>query len=250
MQVLIIEDESPAVSKLKRMLQDLDPDIRILDALSTVEASINWLTENQPPDLVFLDIQLEDGLCFEIFENIKINTPVIFTTAYDKYALDAFKVNSVDYLLKPFNEEALEKAIEKYKTVFKVKIDPSRVEKLINQFQPAKKERFLIKIGEHYRSVKVSDINAFYIKERYNFILTKKGQNLPIDYSLDKLEQQIDSSKFFRANRNIIISQDAISDIIAYSSSRLKIKLDGWSEEDDILISRDRVAAFKRWMDR
>lgn len=249
MKILIIEDEKPAAQKLERLLVEIDSSIEIVNVIESVEETINWLEQHSSPDLIMMDIQLSDGLCFEIFENIEIKTPVIFTTAYDEYALQAFKVNSVDYLLKPVDPYALSKALHKFKTVHS-RNDLSAVEKLIHQFQPKTKERFLIKIGEHFRSVQTSEIRCFYILERCTFIYTYKDKSYPIDYSLDQIEKLVDPAKFFRTNRNFIISITAVKDIIAYSSSRLKIIMKDSPDEDDILVSRERVKAFKEWMDR
>ncbi|HRX68767.1 MAG TPA: LytTR family DNA-binding domain-containing protein, partial [Tenuifilaceae bacterium] len=174
---------------------------------------------------------------------------IIFTTAYDEYTLKAFKVNSVDYLLKPIDSDELKYAINKFDTHYKQN-DDAKLESIINQLQPNTKERFLIKIGEHYKSVQTSIINCFYIKERCNFIHVNEGRNYPIDYSLDKIEQLIDSKSFFRINRNLIINYSAIQDIIAYSSNRLKIIVKNWTEKEDIIVSRERVSDFKEWMDR
>jgi len=250
MKVLIIEDERPASKKLTRLLREIVRDIEIVDVLTSVEQSTNWFLGNEQPDLVFMDVQLEDGICFDIFESCKVSTPVIFTTAFDEYALKAFKVNSVDYLLKPINQDELKNAIDKFKTFHGQKTDQSGIESVLKQLQPGIKERFLIKIGEHYRSVPVSDIYCFYIKERCNFILVSTGKNYPVDYSLDKTEQLIDPKMFFRINRNFIISYSSIRDIISYSSSRLKVVIANWPENDEILVSRERVARFKEWMDR
>lgn len=250
MKVLIVEDEQPASQKLIRLLREIDSGIEVVEIVESVEKATNWLLSHTTPDLIFMDIQLEDGVCFEIFENYDIKTPVIFTTAYDEYSLKAFKVNSVDYLLKPIVLEELKNAIEKFKTVHHQKVDFTRIESFLNKLHPKTKERFLIKIGEHYRSIPVSRINCFFIKERCNFINVDKGKNYAIDYSLDKVEDLIDSKIFFRVNRNFIINFMAIQDIIAYSSSRLKILLTNWEENDEILVSRERVTEFKEWMDR
>jgi DNA-binding LytR/AlgR family response regulator len=250
MKVLIIEDEHPASQKLIRLINEIDPTVEITGLIQSVEQATNWLCTNPHPNLIFMDIQLEDGLCFEIFENCALKTPVIFTTAYDDYSLKAFKVNSVDYLLKPIVLEDLKYAMEKFKTVHHPKMDFEKLESLIHHLQPKTKERFLIKIGEHYRSIPVSGINCFFIKERCNFINVEKGKNYAIDYSLDKAEDLIDPKMFFRVNRNFIVNFSAIKDIIAYSSSRLKIILTDWTEEDEIVVSRERVAEFKDWMDR
>lgn len=250
MKVLIIEDEQLASQKLIRLIEEIDSSIEIVEIIKSVEQATNWLLNNSHPELIFMDIQLEDGTCFEIFENCAIKTPVIFTTAYDDYSLKAFKVNSVDYLLKPVVLEELKNAIEKFKTVHRQKVDYAKIESFVNQLLPKKKERFLIKIGEHYRSIEISRINCFFIKERCNFINVDKGKNYAIDYSLDKVEDIIDSKIFFRVNRNFIINFLAIQDVIVYSSSRLKIILTNWEENDEILVSRERVAEFKEWMDR
>jgi DNA-binding LytR/AlgR family response regulator len=250
MKVLIIEDELPATQKLERLLKEIDETIEIVGVLESVEDSTNWFLQNSHPDLIFMDIQLNDGLSFEIFENIEIKSPVIFTTAFDEYALRAFKVNSVDYLLKPLDSNALKKAVQKYRLVYKKDEYYSKIESLLNQLQPKTKERILIKIGEHYKSIQISDINYFFIKERCTFINIGKGKDYVIDYSLDKAEKMIDPKKFFRVNRNFIINYSSIKDIVAYSSNRLKIIIDTWPDNDLILVSRERVADFKIWMDR
>jgi DNA-binding LytR/AlgR family response regulator len=250
MKVLIIEDEQLASQKLIRLLREIDPGIEVVEIIESVEKATNWLPSHAAPDLIFMDIQLEDGVCFEIFENYDIKTPVIFTTAFDEYSLKAFKVNSVDYLLKPVVLEELKNAIKKYKMVHHQKMDFTRIESIINTLHPQTKERFLVKIGEHYRSIPVSRINCFFIRERCNFINVDKGSNYAIDYSLDKVEDLVDSKMFFRVSRNFIISFSAIQDVIIYSSGRLKIVLTNWGEKDEILVSRERVAEFKEWMDR
>ncbi|MDZ7738181.1 MAG: LytTR family DNA-binding domain-containing protein [Bacteroidales bacterium] len=250
MQVLIIEDERPASQKLQRMLNELDESIDIAGPLESVEDAINWFLANQAPDLVFMDIQLDDGICFEIFENISIETPVIFTTAYDNYALKAFKVNSVDYLLKPIDRQELEKAIDKFKMIHAGNIDFSKIEKILKRISPERKERLLIKTGMHYRSIQITDINCFFTREKSVFINKGGTNDYAVDFSLDKAEKMTDPKRFFRVNRNYIINFTAIRDIIAYSSSRLKIIIDGCHGDNDIIVSRERVADFKKWMDR
>lgn len=250
MKVLIIEDERPASQKLIRLLEQIDAHIEILGVLRSVEQAINWFAENLAPELIFMDIQLEDGISFEIFEACEIKTPVIFTTAYDEYTLKAFKVNSVDYLLKPIALYELEKAISKFNTLHKQKTDFAKLESIIRDLQPKNKERFLIKIGEHYKSVPVSAISCFYSLEKNTFILTDTGKNYPIDYSLDKIEQMTDPRLYFRVNRNFIVNFYAIRDITAFSSSRLKINLTNRAETEEIIVSRERVSDFKDWMDR
>ncbi|MDX9905414.1 MAG: LytTR family DNA-binding domain-containing protein [Bacteroidales bacterium] len=250
MKVLIIEDERPASQKLERLIRQIDPGTEIAGIIESVEQATNWLLNNPPPDLIFMDIQLDDGICFEIFENVTIKTPVIFTTAYDEYSLKAFKVNSVDYLLKPVVLEELKNAIAKFREVHHQKVDFAQMRSFISHYQPQTKERFLIRIGGHYRSIQVSRINCFFNKERCSFIHIDKGNNYAVDYSLDKVEELIDPKMFFRVNRNLIVNFTAIQDVLIYSSNRLKIILSGWDEEDEILVSRERVAEFKEWMDR
>ena len=246
MKVLLIEDERLASTRLERLLKEVDGGIEIITKLQSVEDSINWLSGNEHPDLIFLDIQLDDGLCFEIFEKVEIRTPVIFTTAFDEYALKAFRVNSVDYLLKPIEKAGLCKAIDKYKNFHENNYD-GRIERIVSLLAPRTKERFLVKVGEHYRSIQVSNINCFYIEERCNFMLTSEGKSYAIDYSLDKLEDLVDKGLFFRVNRNFLVSLNAIKDIVSYSSSRLKIILEKWQDTEDILVSREKVRDFKNW---
>ena len=250
MKVLIIEDEQPAAHKLIRLLEEADKQIEVIDVLASIEQTINWLAVHPGPELIFMDIQLEDGISFEIFETCKIQTPVIFTTAYDEYTLKAFKVNSIDYLLKPIAPDDLKAALDKFNVLHRQQANYSRLESIISQLQPKTKERFLIKIGEHYRSVQTLSINCFFIMERNTFIQTDTGKTYPIDYSLDKIEQLVDPGQFFRINRNFIVNFSAIQDILIYSSGRLKIILNGWTEKEDILVSRERVTEFKEWMDR
>jgi DNA-binding LytR/AlgR family response regulator len=247
MKVLIIEDENPASQKLIRLLKNVDPKIEIMHVLKSVEESINWFIKNPAPDLIFMDVQLEDGLSFDILENCKIDRPVIFTTAYDEYAIKAFKVNSVDYLLKPIAQNELKHAIEKFNHVHR--INYLNLESIVKQLHSSKKERFLIKVGERYKSVSISNIHCFYIRERGTFLFTDKGKSYPVDYSLEQLEQLVDSTLFFRVNRTHIINFHAIKEVFSYSSGRLKIILINPIEKDEIVVSRERVSDFKNWMD-
>ena len=250
MKVLIIEDEHPASQKLIRLLKDIDTGIEIMDVLRSVEQTINRLSLHPNPDLIFMDIQLEDGLCFDIFEKCKIDVPIIFTTAYDEFALKAFKLNSVDYLLKPVNRDELKNAIEKFNSIHRQQADYSLLESVIKQLQPPSKERFLVKIGAHYKSIPATNIHCFYIIERCTFLYTDIGKSYPLDYSLGEIEQMVDPKLFFRISRDFIINYYAIRDMIAYSSNRLKIILPNWTEKEEILVSRERVTDFKKWMDR
>jgi DNA-binding LytR/AlgR family response regulator len=251
MKVLIIEDEKPAADKLKRMLTEKNSDIAILGTFETVESSINWFMNNPQPDLIFMDIQLNDGISFEIFESVKITAPVIFTTAYDEYAIRAFKVNSIDYLLKPIDRAALDKSLEKYSTLYPAaKTDDKKIDLLLNQLVKKYKTRFFIKFGSHCRSILTDEIKYFFIVERSTFIKTLHGKIFDVDFSLDQLEKMLDPEKFFRINRKFILNLSAITDIITWSSNRLKIKMADEEENHDMVVSREKVAEFKKLLDR
>ncbi|MBI9054618.1 MAG: response regulator transcription factor [Bacteroidales bacterium] len=250
MRALIIEDEKLAAQKLIALLEEINPEIEIIEILETVEDSINWFNSNSHPDLIFMDIQLNDGVCFEIFESINIQKPIIFTTAFNEYAIEAFKVNSIDYLLKPFKHEDLQRAIKKYNTLFKQTNYTQVLDNLVRNISKKFKERFFIKVGLHYKSILTSDINCFYICERNVFIFTSDGRNIAVDYSLGQLEDLINPEKFFRVNRNFIVNIDSINDVISYSTSRLELKISKWNENQDIVVSRERVKSFKEWIDK
>ncbi len=249
MKVIIIEDEQPAAIKLEKMLQQIEPEINILARLQSVEASVNYLAADINADLIFMDIQLDDGTCFEIFESIKIETPVVFTTAYNQYAIKAFKVNSVDYLLKPIQFLDLQKALTKFSQYHQHSstfFSPDIFEALLPKQY---KKRFFIKVGLKYKSIATSDITCFYITNRNAFLCTQHGKHYDIDYSLEKLEELVDPDQFFRINRNFLINFLSITDIIHYSASRLKIELSSWNG-DEIIVSREKTKQFKKWMDK
>ncbi|MCF8357121.1 MAG: LytTR family DNA-binding domain-containing protein [Prolixibacteraceae bacterium] len=251
MNVLIVENEKPAVEGLNRLLKKIDPTINIVGTTDSVEATINWVQNNQAPDLIFMDIQLDDGLCFELFETIKIDIPVIFTTAFDEYMLSAFKVNSVDYLLKPIEERLLRSAIEKFKTIHYYKLfKTDALKQLLNELDRGYKNRFLVKVGDHYKSVQDNEITCFYILERATFIRTTSDKDYTVDHSLDNLQKMIDPDTFFRINRNCIVNINKISDILNYSSSRLKIKMKTDKPIFDLIVSKDKVREFKKWIDK
>jgi DNA-binding LytR/AlgR family response regulator len=251
MNILIIENEKPAADKLIRLLMKIDKTITVLGVVETVEESINRLQEQPVPDLILMDIQLDDGLCFEIFETINVEIPVIFTTAYDEFTLKAFKVNSIDYLLKPINEELLKSALAKFKKLYADK-DPFKrdFKQLLFEFRNQYKSRFLIKIGEKYRSVPATEISHFHINERSVFLNDNQGRDYGVDYSLDQLQTMLDPRKFFRINRECIINIESISLMYSYSSSRLQLTLKDKEKSDLFVVSRDKVAEFKRWIDR
>ncbi|MGD0754370.1 MAG: LytTR family DNA-binding domain-containing protein [Bacteroidales bacterium] len=251
MNILIIENEKPAAEKLVRLLVKIDPSITILGVIETVEGTINRLQEKPLPDLILMDIQLDDGVCFEIFESSKVDIPVIFTTAYDEYTLKAFKVNSIDYLLKPIDEGLLKSALAKFKKLY-ADNDPFKKDfkQLLFEFRNQYKSRFLIKIGEKYKSVPAGEISHFYINERNVFLNDNQGKDCGVDYSLEQLQTMLDPRKFFRINRECIVNIDAITLMYSYSSSRLQLTLKNREKSELFVVSRDKVTEFKKWIDR
>lgn len=249
MKVIIVEDEKPAADKLEKLVLKIDPAVEIMAKPDSVKSSVEWLQNNPSPDLAFMDIQLGDGLSFEIFEEAEVNYPVIFTTAYDEYAIKAFKVNSIDYLLKPIDQEELQQALKKFHQVQQKAPDKLVFDKVMQRLTREYKSRFLTKVGEHIKSILVDDIQCFYSMEKSTFVLTSEGRNYDLDYPLDQIELLIDPAKFFRISRKFIINIQYIKDIISYTNSRLKVKLMGdFSEE--LIVSREKVKDFKKWLDR
>jgi DNA-binding LytR/AlgR family response regulator len=251
MNILIVENELPAADKLISILQRIDKSVNVLGVVETVEETINRLQDIPGPDLILMDIQLDDGLCFEIFETIDVEIPVIFTTAYDEYTLKAFKVNSIDYLLKPIEEESLKAALLKFKKLYGAN-DPFKrdFKQLLYEFRNQYKSRFLVKIGSKFRSIPVGEINHFHICERSVFLKDYQGQDYGVDYSLEQLENILDSRKFFRINRDCIVNINMIQLMNSYSSSRLQLTIKDHEKDDLFVVSRDRVADFKRWIDK
>ena len=251
MNVLVIENEKPAAERLCRLLKKTDSSIEIMDILESVVTATSWLQQNNPPDLILMDIQLDDGLCFEIFETIKVEVPVIFTTAYDEYTLRAFKVNSVDYLLKPVEEDALSSALDKYRKLYTSRaLSYKDIEKIIREISGQYKTRFLIKSGSGYKSIPVNEISHFHICQRSVFLKDRAGKDYGIDYSLDHLQKILDPARFFRINRDCIVSIDSISRITAYSSSRLQLTILNERGNDIFVVSRDKAPEFKKWIDK
>jgi len=249
MRVLIVEDETIAADKLERMLNDVDPSIEVAGKTGSIKESVRWLLENQV-DLIFLDIQLSDGISFKIFEQIPVNTPVIFTTAYDQYAIKAFQLNSISYLLKPVRKSDLEESLHKFRqlrSAFSIDFDA-----LLSQLQgkdPEFKKRFLIQIGEKIRKIEVADVAYFYVLEKAVYLKTREGQSYPVEYPLDKLENLIDPSRFFRINRKYLVSMDSIANMVAFSRGRVKLELKpDASEEFDTIVSIERSPDFKKWL--
>ncbi|HPE55130.1 MAG TPA: LytTR family DNA-binding domain-containing protein [Bacteroidales bacterium] len=252
MKVLIIEDEKPAAEHIQNLVKRFDTSIEVLGPLDAVRKSVDWFNNNPHPDLVMMDIQLADGLSFEIFEKTVVKCPVIFTTAFNDYAIRAFKVNSVDYLLKPIDFEELTKAFEKFQNTYqKQDVDKfaTLMDQVLNGFNKEFKQRFVIKVGEHIKSVRVEDILYFYSMEKATFLLSNNNHNYVIDYSLEQVEEMVDPGLFFRINRKYLVNIDSIEDIISYSNSRLKLELKN-SKDHDAIVAREKVSAFKKWLDR
>ena len=258
MKVLLVEDEKLAAERLSHLLQKLDPSVEVIGRTESVRKTVEWLKNNKEPDLIFLDIQLADGLGFEIFEKVKLSTPIIFTTAYDEYAIKAFKVNSLDYLLKPVDEEDLQAALTKYGqwnpslkngTGLQAAISPEKFETLLNMLGRTYKERFVIKVGDHLRSVEVREADHFVSQEKATFLQTREGKRFIVDFTLDQVEALVDPAQFFRINRKYLIAFSAIKDIVAWSNSRLRIVLHN-SDDFEVIVAREKVNAFKEWLDR
>jgi DNA-binding LytR/AlgR family response regulator len=252
-KVLIIEDEKPAAEWLRQLILKFDPQISVLAVIDSVSGAVEWFQQNTSPDMVFMDIQLADGLSFEIFERVKVPCPVIFTTAYEEYAVKAFKVNSIDYLLKPIAYNELETAFQKFENSAKKveEMQPVTIEllnKVKEMLRKQYKTRFVIKVGEHLKSIPVEEILFFYSLEKATYLCTADFKTYIVDYSLDRISEMVDERRFFRINRKYILSNLSIADTVFYSNSRLKIKLKK-PDEESIIVSRDKVAAFKEWLD-
>ena len=260
MKIIIIEDEELAAEGLIFNLKKVQADIEVLNVLDSVKTAAAWFQQNPAPDLAFFDIQLADGLSFEIFEKTPVNCPVIFTTAYDEYALRAFRVNSIDYLLKPIGTEELKRAFEKLRLLKGESVqeaNPYLSADLIKQVMaiatqqvktPSYKTRFMVKIGEHLQTIAAEDIDYFMGENKTVWLYHKNGRKYIVDYTLDQLEDLLEPNHFFRLNRQFITTIGAIKDAIAYSNSRLKIILQNPPNKEEILISREKVENFKNWL--
>ena len=255
MTTIIIEDEKPAARLLQRKLEKINVKAEVM--LHSVEEALNWFSQNEHPDLIFLDIQLSDGLSFEIFEKTDIKSAVIFTTAYDEYALRAFKLNSIDYLLKPIDEDDLEVAVSKFKERFQhskangnesMQLDFEQIRKMLsNPFEKIFKKRFTVKIGQHLKVISTDEIECFFSENKGTYIHTFDNRNYLLDSTLEVLEQELDTADFYRISRKFIIPLKAIKEIVVYSNSRLKIILPTF-REDEVIVSREKVSDFKNWI--
>ena len=250
MKILIIEDEPPAVQRLEKLLKEIEPGSIILESIVSVATAVKWLSQHPAPDVIISDIQLADGLSFEIFKTVPTLCPVIFTTAFDQYAIEAFKVNSIDYLLKPIKKEDLSAAINNMKQLAGANQVPLDITKLMQALTPANtnyKNRFAVKFGGHLRTIETKDIVYFYTEDKINFLTTKEGRRYTTEYNLDTLETMLDPKIFFRINRQYIICIHAIAEMFSYSKSRVLIKLNPPAKYETI-VSTERSGDFKLWL--
>jgi len=253
MRVVIIEDEQLTAERIATLLRHIDPGIEVSSTIDSVKRSVEWFNSNQMPDLVFMDIQLADGLSFDIFEQVKIEAPVIFITAFQEYAIKAFRVNSVDYLLKPVSEGDLQASLDKYRRYFNREISiPAIGGELLQDIREMisrpYKSRFMVRVGDHIKTLDVEHILYFYSLQKGTYLHTSENRSFVVDYTLGRLEELLDPLRFHRINRKYLITHKAIKDVITLSSSKLKVSL-MHSDDDDIYISRERVITFKEWLD-
>lgn len=251
MKVLIIEDEAIAADNLEKQLLEIEPEIKILAKIDSIRETVNWLSNNKV-DLIFLDIHLSDGLSFSIFEQLEVKTPIIFTTAYDQYTLKAFKVYSIDYLLKPIEIEELKKSIEKYKNLIKKNQESTiDIQALLESFKPTKEfqKRFIVHAGQKIKMINTTDIAWFTGSDKGTFLCTFSNSSYAIDFSLDKLENILDSERFFRINRNYLINIESINEMYTLTKSRIKIELKP-KPDDETLVSFNRMSNFRKWINK
>jgi DNA-binding LytR/AlgR family response regulator len=253
MKILIIEDEELAIKKLKKLVTTVAPEAEVVGEADSIAASVTWIQENPAPDLILMDIELADGQSFEIFNLVEVKSPVIFTTSYDEYALKAFKVNSIDYLLKPVQKEDLENALKKFNTLKKDYTGGSinmetLVKELQQKLQPKEyRKRFLVKNAQKLVSIEVDDIAYFYSDGRLNFFKTNDNKKFVVDYTMDELEDMLDPEKYFRISRSFYVSVNSIDKIDDYFGNRLILQLKP-AVDKEALVSREKVTDFKKWM--
>jgi DNA-binding LytR/AlgR family response regulator len=253
MNILIIEDEPQAAQRLERLVKELIPQGKIVASIDTVKKAVQWFKSNPAPDLALMDIQLADGISFQIFEQCQVKSPVIFTTAYDEYALKAFKVNSIDYILKPVDKDELKTALDKLRNFTGNESETKQlldnIGQAVQMLMKKYKSRFVIKVGEHLKTVEVENIRYFFSQEKATFCVTDENRNFILDFTLEQLEDMLDPEIFFRINRKYLVRSAAIQDIISYTNSRLKLVIRG-SQDTDIIVARERVQEFKEWLDK
>lgn len=250
MQVAIIEDEPLAVEKLERYLQKYSGDIEVLATLSSLETAVPWIQTHQDSvDLFFMDVQLTDGLSFEIFSKVEVKKPVIFTTAFDEFAIDAFKVNSIDYLLKPITFTDLSQALKKLQSLKEQFSQATEMKQLVQQLgEKVYKDRFMVRMGNHIHSIPTVDIAYFYAEGRDVYLKRNNGKKYLIEYTLESLEELLDPKLFMRTNRSFLVYINSIEDVVVYANRRLKLTLNP-NAEDEVVVSREKVAQFKQWFE-
>jgi two-component system response regulator LytT len=252
MTVLILEDETLAAERIQNLLQEIDRQIAVVGHLKSVEAAVTWLTDHPHPDLILSDIRLLDGLCFEIFEQVSVNVPVIFTTAYDQYAIKAFEVNSIDYLLKPVHVEKLKNALEKVNRLTSTAATPVAYHELLKLLQSPRQEyktRFMVRLGSRIIAVPVEKVAYFFSENKLTFLITTDQKRYPLDQPLDELIEVLDPKLFFRANRQFIVTFPSIAEIHPYFKGRMKLQLSPAAAEE-VVISAERTPEFKKWIDQ
>lgn len=252
MRILIVEDEPLAVAQLATHISALKPDAELLAVCDTIKSTVTWLENNEAPDLAFFDIQLGDGLSFEIFDKIQFTQPVIFTTAFEEYAIKAFKVNSIDYILKPIQRNELSNALQKFENLQsnnQTILTPDILHEVANSLkQKNYKERFLVKVGTHLKMIETTSVSYFYSFEKGTYAKLNDGKDYLLDQSLEYVENLVSPVEFFRINRKYIVSLKSVNDVITYGNSRLKLKIAN-AKEDDFFVARERVKAFKTWLE-
>lgn len=249
MNAVIVEDEEFAAKRLSQLINSLAPEITIVAHINSVESGTNWFASNPLPDLIFLDIQLNDGYGFDILDGLQEHPPVIFTTAYNEFAIRGFKYNGLDYLLKPIVKDELKKALEKFKrNITRQDSANSNLEDLKELFQKEYKHRFMVKVGNMFKSFNVEDIAYFKSHEGLIYLYTHSSQAYPIEYTIDQLEQILNPIHFFRINRKFMVSVKSVVEIHSYFNSRLLLKILP-KEEEQVIVSRERTTNFKRWLD-
>jgi len=249
-KALIIEDEEPAAERLKKLIAEADPEIEISEIIVSVRSAINYLSKNKP-DLIFLDIHLADGESFEIFNQTTVNSPIIFTTAYDQFALKAFKLNSLDYLLKPVKPEELRSALEKFKNLYaennKPTVDYAKLAEMLAKEKTDYKKRLLIRYGDLFKTIDIKDAAYFFSENKISYVCTKQNARYALDNTLDELEKLLEPKEFFRINRQFIVGIESIDKMIAVSKSRVKLSLKPPAEQETI-VSTERSPDFKKWL--
>jgi two-component system, LytTR family, response regulator LytT len=256
MKLLIIEDEIPAQRLLQKMISEVKKNIEIVGCVGSVKAAVEWFKKNEQPDVVLLDIQLSDGISFNIFKEVNVESMIIFTTAFDEYVLQAFKVNSIDYILKPFDTDDLNKAFEKYelfnRKFIKEKNGTVNYDEIVSAIKNSKQEyrsRFLIQSGEHFYKLQVKDISYFYSSNKITFAVTFESREIPLDLSLEKLQEQLDPKQYFKINRQYIVNIDAILKVHTFFDGKLVVTTHPALKEK-IIVGKDKAAEFKRWIDK